>query len=392
MAVATTAVGFLVPFMTGALAVQIRSDLAIDVAAFGLLFGLFFAVSAISSPLVGWVVERVGWQRGIRLSAAGSAVTLVALAVLARDVLTIATLFVVGGVATAMSQPAANLALARAVPPERHGMAYGLKHVAVPLSTMLAGLSVPAFGLTVGWRWAFVGASALAVATLLASPPGEQPVGTAARGDKTGMVRGKPARLLLMLSVAGALGIAAADSLASFIVAYAVEVGVDEGGAGMILSVGSMMGIASRLMLGWLIDRRQHWGPAVIAAMLAGGCCGYFLVASGAGANLLLGVLLAFGAGWGWSGLLTFSVVHAYPHAPAAATGISQGGMFVGAAVGPPLFGLLAERGSFQAAWYAAAAATGCAALLAAYAAFAGFGWRVGPVDEIRGGTDHASP
>jgi cyanate permease len=166
-------------------------------------------------------------------------------------------------------------------------------------------------------------------------------------------------------------------------VAYAVEVGVDEGGAGMILSVGSLTGIAARLVFGWLIDRRQNWGPAVMAALLAGGCVGYLLVGSGDRAPLLLGALLAFGAGWGWSGLLTFSVVHAYPHAPAAATGISQGGMFVGAALGPPLFGLLADRGSFHAAWYAAAAATGCAALLAAYVAFAGFGWSIGPTTNL---------
>ena len=77
---------------------------------------------------------------------------------------------------------------------------------------------------------------------------------------------------------------------------------------------------------------------------------------------------LAFTGGWGWSGLLTFAVVRANPDAPAAATGISHMGTYVGAAFGPPLFGVVAEHISFATAWWGGTASLGLAAMLVAWA------------------------
>ncbi len=76
----------------------------------------------------------------------------------------------------------------------------------------------------------------------------------------------------------------------------------------------------------------------------------------------------AFVAGWGWSGLFTFAVVSDNPSAPAAATGITHTGVFIGAAVAPPVFGLLAERASFSAAWMATGMSLLIAAALVLYA------------------------
>src|SRR3712207_5507729 len=66
---------------------------------------------------------------------------------------------------------------------------------------------------------------------------------------------------------------------------------------------------------------------------------------------LVLGTLLAFGAGWGWPGLFNFAVVKSNPGAPAAATGITQTGASGGAALGPLVFGLVVEATSYDAAW-----------------------------------------
>ena len=62
--------------------------------------------------------------------------------------------------------------------------------------------------------------------------------------------------------------------------------------------------------------------------------------------------MLAFTAAWGWAGLFTFAIVKDNPEAPAAASGITQTGKYIGAALGPPIFGFIADRVSFTAAWW----------------------------------------
>ena len=76
--------------------------------------------------------------------------------------------------------------------------------------------------------------------------------------------------------------------------------------------------------------------------------------------------MLAFALGWGWPGLFHYAVVSANRSAPAAATGITQSGIYVGAAAGPAAFGLIAGRASFAAAWLASAALMLVAAVIVA--------------------------
>ncbi len=75
------------------------------------------------------------------------------------------------------------------------------------------------------------------------------------------------------------------------------------------------------------------------------------MLASGVEALLVVGVLLAFGAGWGWPGLFNFAVVKSNPGAPAAATGVTQTGASAGAALGPLIFGFVVQASSYSTAW-----------------------------------------
>ena len=74
--------------------------------------------------------------------------------------------------------------------------------------------------------------------------------------------------------------------------------------------------------------------------------------------------MLAFALGWGWPGLLNLAVVRLHPAAAAAATSVTQAGVFTGGALGPVVFGLLVQTWSYGVAWSAAAAALLLAALL----------------------------
>ncbi|MCI4063783.1 hypothetical protein MRQ36_14780 [Micromonospora sp. R77] len=79
---------------------------------------------------------------------------------------------------------------------------------------------------------------------------------------------------------------------------------------------------------------------------------------------LVAGVVLGFGLGWAWPGLMNFAVVRLHPQAPAAATSITQTGVYAGGCLGPLGLGALAESLGYPTMWATAATAMLLAALL----------------------------
>jgi MFS family permease len=289
-----------------------------------------------------------------------SVVAMLGIATVAGRWSALVALLVLGGLANAFAQPAANMALAQGIRAGRQGLAFGVKQSAIPVATLLAGVAVPVFAVALGWRWAFVAAAVLAVLVVATVPSLAAP---ARREPGAGRLERRAVPALAVLAVAGALGAAAANAMGVFMVDAAVDSGWGEGAAGTLLSAGSLAGLTVRLVVGWAIDRRQGWGLAVVAGLMACGSAGFLLLGNAAGTPVLytLGAVVAFGAGWGWPGLFHFSVVHAHRRAPATATGFVQTGVFTGGIFGPMAFGYLADGRSYAVAW-----AVGGVALLVA--------------------------
>ncbi|MDR9450356.1 MAG: MFS transporter [Acidimicrobiia bacterium] len=352
---ATDTVAILPGFMTAGMAVQIRADIGMSLTGLGVALGVFFGSAAVASAPMGALAERWGWPRSLRIAALAAGASLAATGWLAQSAAGLIAIFAAGGVAVALGHPAANLAVARCVPAHRHGLFYGLKHAAVPASTLLGGLAVPAIALTVGWRWAFLGGALLALATALAVPTRRYQFVSDQVVSPRRHERPRPStelRLLVILSIAVGLGIGGIDALASFIVSYSVDIGIEEGTAGLLLAAGSVIGISVRVVAGWMIDRKRESDLFAVAVMLVVGSGGVIVLNLGGTVGLLVGGLIAFAAGWGWSGLFTFAVVKDNPNAPAAATGVTQVGKLVGAALGPAAFGWLADSVDYATAWW----------------------------------------
>lgn len=356
LAVAVATAGVLPAFLTGGMAVQVRGELGFGSAALGLAVALFFASASAASVVMGRVVEGIGAHRGMRLAAAVSAASLLGVALFAGSWTGLVVFLVLGGLANAMAHPATHLSLAREIPPGRQGYSFGVKQAAIPAATLLAGLAVPGLALTFGWRWAFAGGAALALAVALAVPAEKR--GGVARGVAGGVRRvsrkrsgDAPTGPLALLAVGIGLGSAAATPLGAFLVESSVASGVRVGTAGLLLALGSAVGIAVRVLFGRLADGMSGGRLRLVAGMLGAGVFGFVLLATGMEALVLPGVLLAFGAGWGWPGLFNFAVVKTNPGAPAAATGVTQTGASGGAAVGPLVFGVVVEAAGYGAAW-----------------------------------------
>jgi MFS family permease len=350
-------VGVLPVFLTGALAVQVREELHFDEAGLGLTVAAFFGTAALSSAAAGRLSERLGPAAAMRVSSSVSAVALLLIAVAGRSLPALLGCLVVGGFGNAMAQPATNLFLARRVPPERLGLAFGVKQSAIPLATLLGGLAVPGVALTVGWRWAYVVAAAGAALLVVVDPGGSTTAPPTERGARRG-ARDTALRPLVLLAVGVGLGAAAAGTLGSFLVSGAVDEGMAEGTAGVLASACSAAGVTTRLVSGVRADRRGGRHLPVVAGMMAAGVAGFALLAVGEMWATVVGALLAYVLGWSWPGLFNLAIVRANPGAPGAATGITQTGTYIGAVLGPLVFGTVVEGSGYPVAWLGAGAAS----------------------------------
>ncbi len=358
-AVTTTTVTVLPVFLTGGLAVQISAELGFDPAGLGLVVALFFGVSALASLPCGWLVERFGSGTTSRVAVVGAATVMAAVALYARSYPALVAILLCSAWCNVLGQLSSNLTLSRYVPASRLGLSFGIKQSAIPLAGLLAGAAVPAVALTVGWRWAFGIGAALALAALLVAPR------ESAGRERTTATPGERATAALsVIGVAAGLGAASSSALGIFLVASAVDRGIDAGAAGLTLTLGSVVGLVARMLHGWLADRRSGGHIAVVTVSLLFGAGGLALLAVPGTGALVVGTVLGFGLGWAWPGLLQFAVVRLNPSAPAAATSIVQVGVYGGAFIGPIGFGVIAVTMSYPAAWLVGAVTMVVAAAL----------------------------
>ena len=371
-AVSVALAGTLPVFMTGALAVQIGRDIDLGATRLGLASGAFFGAAAMASALMGRLAERVGPGPAMRSAAIASAVLQAGLA-LAPGYAWLLVALLVAGPANSLAQVGANLLLAKGIDPARQGWALAIKQAGMPGATLLGGLAVPGIAVTVGWRWAFAAGAIGAVGAAMAVPVGAVPAGGRRPAGRRVDV---PMGPLVFLAAAVGFASAANGTLATFVVTAGVEAGLGESAAGMVLTLGSAAGITMRLVVGARADRRGGRHLPVVSVLLAGGALGYLLLAPGLVPTHLAGALIAFGSGWAWPGLFNLAVVRLNPTAPAAATGITQTGVYVGALAGPILFGLVVDSAGYGLAWLLAGAASALAAGGVAYGRSRVVAWR----------------
>ncbi|MBA2793521.1 MAG: MFS transporter [Thermoleophilaceae bacterium] len=335
-------------FLVGVLALQISRDLGVSVVGAASGVTAFFAAGALGAGVLGRLSQRIGALTAMRGASLVSGTCLLGIAAFASSLPVLFGLLALAGLANSAAQPAINLFMAEEVPRERQGLGFGLKQSAVPAAILLSGLALPALALPFGWRTAVAvcGVVALAVGASAGRRRTSEPVEASARHAGP-----RPSAALVLLAVGGGLASFGPNALGAYIVASAVDVGVAEGAAGILVAVGSGLSFAARVALGARADRRADYGLTTVALLLAGGSAGFLLMASHAAGPFVVGALFAFTVGWAWPGLYNLAVVERNRGTPAAATGVTQTGIYVGAAAGPVTFGLLSAEAGYPAAW-----------------------------------------
>lgn len=386
------ACAIVVPTLVGLLAVHMEADLGFDDRGLGLAIAVFWAVTAIGAPLAGRAADLFGWPLVARLGAMVTTLALLGLSLAVSGLGGLVVMMAVAGLGYCLCSPTSNLLVVDAVESGRRASALGLKQTAPPVLMTLYGVATPWLVAHVGWRMALavgvlpslavlVGVPALvrrraavdAVSHEQAAPGSLRP---ASRSRDRPPVR--PLRLAPVVVVAG-LGTFSVATVTGFSVLTLVQVGLEASSAALVVSIGSAIAIAARLILGGFLDSRplEDLSPlrfvmAAASLSLSLVSLGLFVVA-GAGpqswAQVLVasGVLASLVTAWTWPALLLVSLVRRSAR-PGADSGLLQVGSGIGSCVGPLLFGLISASGGRAWAWLLMAACTALAWLLVRHA------------------------
>lgn len=303
---AAVAVAVLVTVLTnmpvlllGALATEITATIRVPAYGVGLAVGVYWAAAALTSACTG-VIGRVLSEKGMGIAALLFAV--VSLTGSASWISAWPWLIVwacLGGLGNGLGHPSSNYLLVTHIPAASRGLAFGVKQAAVPVTGLVAGVSIPLVALTLGWSMAFLLMAVLGMLVLVpVARTRTMPVvmgATRPAGQWDTQLRSALVLMAAMTMFAGG----AVTSAVAFAVIGVLERGIAVGPAGVILAVGSALGAATRIVIGGVVDRGGVSALSLIQTALIVCAVGLSLMAIPITWSYVVGVLLAVGLGGG---------------------------------------------------------------------------------------------
>jgi MFS family permease len=345
------------PTLTGYLKADLglsasTAGLAVSSLAFGKIFGAYAA---------GVAADRVG-ERRVLVLGGFIAASLVALAA-ASPLALLFPVLVLAGVAVSAGTPAGGRLVLLAFPPERRGLALGIRQTGIPLGGLLAAALLPWVAHTAGWRWSLVVAAAAASLALvpLALTRVER-VEEPLLADTPPLPGPARNRNVVLLTIWSCLIVSGQYAVLAF---FALDVHTR---AGLSIATGSLLvalangtGIAGRIGWGAISDHalaRAGRKPLLLVLTATGLAGALLLLATPHSAPIWMLVAVAAFAGVGligYQGLwITMIAEAAGPQRVGAATGFAVSFTTVSIALSPPLYGAVADAaGSYRAIWAA---------------------------------------
>ncbi|MFI8930287.1 MFS transporter [Streptomyces sp. NPDC053474] len=389
-------------FLLGALGPRLVDDLDVSPTTLGLTTTIGFGTAAVLSPVGGRVVDRVGPRRALAVLLLLSAVAL-ALIGAAPGAGFLLVAVALGGLPQALANPATNKAILASVEPARRGAVTGMKQSGVQLGAFAAGLPLAGLAGWLGWRaavWTAAGAAVLTAAWALRALPATAPAGggpqrsagPAAGGPQRpagvapsqaggvapsragGVAPSQPGRAepprtgeapsprprgdiawLAAFSLLLGCGIA---SVNTYLALYGADrLDLPGAAAAALVAVLGVAGIGGRVA--WsraATPGRAPWLPGWLAAGAVGAAL--LLVAAAAVGPLVWLAAVAVGVFAVSANAVSMVLVmqRAAPGRAGQDSALVSAGFFAGFALGPPLFGVLADAGRYGWGWALVAA------------------------------------
>jgi sugar phosphate permease len=224
-----------------------QDELGLSLPMAGLLIGAPAAGMLTTLIAWGWVADRFGERLAIT-AGLGLAAAILACAALTNDPLILGLLLALAGAAGASANAASGRVVLGWFPPDKRGLAMGLRQTAQPLGVAVAGVIFPQVGTIQGALLAMAAlclVTAIAEALFLVDPPRKEP----APGERTG----SPYRTPRLWRVHGAsvLLVVPQFATASFALLYLVSArNWDPAPAGQLVAAAQLGGAAGRLLCG----------------------------------------------------------------------------------------------------------------------------------------------
>ena len=367
--------GSVMLFAVAILAPKLGPDLGIDGAQIGFYTSLVFLGAAIGSLFSPGPIRRFG---PIRTSQFGMLAAATALLLPGAQSWSLA---LVGGIAVGLGYgpftPASTQILTAVTEDRDRPFVLAVKQSGAPFGVMLGGALLPTFALWYGWFAGLVAVSVFALICAAAVEPLRKTTDAHSLGDPGegmpfawSLLRNDPR--LRKLTMASFLFAGVQMCTFTFLVIDLVDrIGMDYRLAGIALSITQAGGVLSRLVWGYLSERRiagRHilLGIAVFGALAMLGLAAMqpgwsFLPVAGIAA--LSGITIA-----GWNGVFISEVVRVVPRDQlATAVGTTICFVYSGLVVGPALFSAVAEHtGSMSSAYTGLALASAISGILIA--------------------------
>ncbi|MYV67214.1 MFS transporter [Streptomyces sp. SID2131] len=343
-------------FLIGALGPRLVEGLGMSETVLGLTTTVGFGTAAVLSPAGGRIVDRVGPRRALVALLAVSAVALALIGAAPGPSLLLGAV-ALGGLPQALANPATNKAILAAVPAPRRGAVTGAKQSGVQLGAFAAGLPLATAAGLLGWRgaiWIAAGAALLAALWAWRALPADvPPKGGSILPAQAGP--GGPVPWLAAFSLFLGAGIA---SVNTYLALFGTQrLGMGPAVAGALVAVLGVAGIAGRV--GWSRVATPGRAPSLPGLLAGGAVVAALLLAVAVRAEPVVWVAAVAVGVFAVSGNAVSMVLVMQRSAPGRAgqdSALVAAGFFAGFAVGPPLFGLLAERGRYGQGWLLVAA------------------------------------
>jgi predicted MFS family arabinose efflux permease len=342
-----------VPTLTG----FVKDDLGVSAGAAGLVVSTFAFGKIFGSYAAGELADRIGERRVLLV---GGLVTGGLLgAAMASPTLLLVVGLGLAGVASAAATPAGGRLVLTAFPPNRRGLALGIRQTGVPVAGLLAAAMLPWIAHTASWRWAIAcgGAlTALFVLPLTRMPSEARTVDRVERGTAPSPARDRNVRLLTLWGCFVVTGQFATLAFLALDLHRGAHLSLPEGS--LLVAVAQAAGIAGRISWGAISDRVLHRGrkPLMLTLTAVGLSAALLLFAVPRSAPVWVFVVVAALAGYaliGYQGLwITMVAEAAGPERVGAATGFAVTFVVAAVAVTPPFFGFVADQaGTYRAIW-----------------------------------------
>jgi predicted MFS family arabinose efflux permease len=345
------------------------ADLGLSRAQFGSFATVAFLAAAVSSGVLGRLVDLYSERTTMAVLYVGSAAALL-LASVARSYLGVLLAVVVSGCVQALSNPVTNRLVSRYAAPQGRGLLMGVKQSGVQMAQLAAGVALPTLALVAGWRGAVGATSVIAGVGLLFAWRFVPHLPTRA-ADSAGP---NPAvavpRAVWWLTSYALLTGAALQASNVYLPLYGYEeLHLSVATAGLTAAVVGGVGLVARIGWGQLADRLTSPRTPLLLLALAAGLGAMFIYLAGelSAVWLLWTGAVVFGAtGIASNVVLMIAVLRLSPaQLIGRASGLLAIGLYLGFALGPITFGAVVDAtGSYQVGWAGVAATYAAAAVL----------------------------